>query len=67
MAAQDRNYIYYGTSSSSLEIERPLAHIICVNRQAESRNGKRIPLCIWGRHGIGKTELIEDFSRQNGF
>ena len=65
--ASEHNYIFYGTPSSSQETEKLLSHIITANRQAEARGGKRTPLCIWGRHGIGKTELIEDFSRQNGY
>lgn len=65
--ASEQNYIYYGTSCSSLEVENLLHHLIQTNRRAESEGRKRIPLCIWGRHGIGKTELVENFAQQNQF
>lgn len=64
--ASEHNYIYYGTPSSSLEIDNLLTHIITANRQAEEKGRKKRPLCIWGRHGIGKTELIENFAQENG-
>ena len=29
--------------------------------------GDRTPICIWGVHGIGKTALVEDIARDNGW
>jgi MoxR-like ATPase len=63
----NHNYIYYGSKSSSAEVETFLTHVIKVNENAIELGRKRIPLCIWGRHGIGKTELIETFARKKGY
>ena len=29
--------------------------------------GLKRPICIWGRHGIGKTEIVETYAREKGF
>ena len=44
-----------------------LQHFIKVNQKAESEGKRKTPVCIWGEHGIGKTELVEDFAISNGF
>jgi len=63
----NHNYTYYGSKSSATEVETFISHVIKVNENAIEEGRKRIPLCIWGRHGIGKTELIETFARNNGY
>lgn len=52
------NYIQYGTATNATEIETFLKHVLKCSRT---------PVCIWGKHGIGKTELVEDFAKANGF
>lgn len=52
------NYIQYGTKANSTEIERFLNHVL---------KSSRTPICIWGKHGIGKTELVENFAKKNNF
>lgn len=61
------NYIYYGTKTNTTEVEKLLAHAIRSNQIAIEKSGKQTPVCIWGRHGIGKTELVEKFAADNGF
>lgn len=61
------SYIYYGTRCNSEEIIRFLQHTIQINRQLEKNDRKKNPVCIWGEHGIGKTQLVEEFARSNGF
>lgn len=63
----NHNYIYYGSKSSASEVEAFIAHVIKVNEKAILEGRRRIPLCVWGRHGIGKTELIETFAQKNGY
>ncbi|MCB0649860.1 MAG: AAA family ATPase [Saprospiraceae bacterium] len=63
----NHNYLYYGSKSTAEEVESFITHVIRVNEKASAEGRKRIPLCVWGRHGIGKTELIEDFARNNGY
>lgn len=52
------NYIQYGTKANATEIEAFLNHVL---------ENTRVPVCIWGKHGIGKTELVENFAKANGF
>lgn len=65
--ADNFNYKYYGTLSTSKEVIHFIEHLIGVSQKAASEGKKRIPVCIWGKHGIGKTELVEDFAKHNGF
>lgn len=30
------------------------------------RNGRTLPLCIWGDRGVGKTQVVADFARTRG-
>jgi len=57
----------YGTAISVEELTELMDHLIVVNKQAESRGNRKTPLCVWGRHGIGKTELIEAYAAQRGY
>ncbi len=57
----------YGTSAKASEITRFLEHFIKINQKAEEKGNRKTPVCIWGTHGIGKTELIEEFAASRGF
>lgn len=38
-----------------------------VTTNAMDGGGERIPICIWGVHGIGKTALVEQVAEANGW
>lgn len=61
------NYIYYGTSCTSKEVESFLEHTIATNARAEANGRPRTPLCIWGQHGIGKTQLVQQVAEKQGY
>lgn len=61
------NYILYGTKSNADDVLKFIEHVIKTSRSAEQQGRKRIPVCIWGHHGIGKTELVEGFAKKNNF
>jgi hypothetical protein len=61
------NYIYYGTKCSSKEVEDFLLHTFASNMRAEEAGRKKTPICIWGQHGIGKTQLVEQLARERGY
>ncbi len=61
------NYIFYGTRTNASEVEKMLAHVFQSNETAISKGLKQTPVCIWGRHGIGKTDLVEKFAIENGY
>ena len=63
----DNQYIYYGTKTNALEIEKFILHVIKTNEYPNKVAKKRKSVCIWGKHGIGKTELVEKLALQNGF
>lgn len=63
----NHNYLYYGSKVSAIEVENFIDHMVKVNERANADGQKRIPLCIWGRHGIGKTELVEAYAEKNGY
>ncbi len=53
------NYQYYGTMSTSQEVTKFLSHCLGSNSPT--------PICIWGKHGIGKTELVEQFAKEHKY
>ncbi len=64
---QDHNYIFYGTKCNSKEVEDFLSHVFDANAQAEAEARKKTPVCIWGHHGIGKTQLVEEMAKAKGY
>ncbi|MBK6691693.1 MAG: AAA family ATPase [Myxococcales bacterium] len=60
------DYVYYGTACDTAELERFLAHTMTVNDKLEADGRRKTPVCIWGRHGIGKTEVVESLARSRG-
>jgi len=61
------NYIYYGTNTSPIEVEQFIDHMTEVNLGLQQNDKKGTPLCIWGKHGIGKTQLVESIAKKKGF
>ncbi|MEM7180615.1 MAG: AAA family ATPase [Spirochaetota bacterium] len=61
------SYIYYGTKCTSEEVLFFLQHTLESNQQLEKNGKRKVPVCIWGEHGIGKTQLVEDFAKDNGY
>ena len=61
------NYTYYGSHATASEVAAFIAHLIKVNDLAEMNGQSRTPVCIWGRHGIGKTEIVKALASERGF
>lgn len=61
------NYIYYGTKCSSKEVEDFLKHVFRANERAEAAGRLKTPACIWGNHGIGKTQLVQQLAADLGY
>lgn len=62
---QQFDYQVYGAKVSSLEIENLLNHLF--ESYPDHKNFVPVPLCIWGMHGIGKTQLIKEYAQRNGY
>lgn len=67
MANQQHHYFYYGTKTKASELLDFMAHLFEVNEKKESIGHRKTPICIWGRHGIGKTEIVETFALEQGY
>ena len=57
----------FGSLVDSVELIRFLSKVIADNLRLESDDKATMPVCIWGRHGIGKTEIVRQFAQSNGF
>lgn len=67
MARSAHDYIYYGTEAHAGEVRRFVEHVIRANIENERSGGRRTPVCIWGTHGIGKTELVRAIAEENKY
>lgn len=67
MKVGQHQYIYYGAKTNSVEVSKFVLHMLEVNKSSSKNNRKKAPICIWGRHGIGKTELVESIAKDNGY
>ncbi|MFO0671588.1 MAG: AAA family ATPase [Polyangiaceae bacterium] len=56
------DYVYYGTACDPDELTKFLSHALAVNESLEASGKRKTPVCIWGRHGIGKTEIVESIA-----
>jgi len=61
------DYIYYGTRSKAGEVVAFVRHVLRANMRAEARGQRKTPICIWGKHGIGKTEIVQALARDLGY
>jgi len=64
---QKYNYLFYSTKTTVSEIRRFVNHILDTNKVAEEANKPKTPICIWGRHGIGKTQLVEALAKEKNY
>jgi hypothetical protein len=56
-----------GASVNAQQLEAFLHLIIADNRRMQQSGLPGTPLCIWGSHGIGKTEIVRSFARANQY
>ncbi len=56
-----------GTKSTANEIKDFMTYVFATNEKAIKSGGTRTPICIWGTHGIGKTALVRDYARKQGY
>jgi hypothetical protein len=65
--SQNNSYIYYGTKCNTAELESFIQHTLITNEQLDAKGARKTPLCIWGEHGIGKTQTVEGYAKKNGY
>lgn len=59
-----KDYQYYGLKSTSIEVANFIRHLIQSNETFEARQQRKTPVCIWGTHGIGKTDLVHQIAQE---
>lgn len=56
-----------GPTLDATNLAAVLGHVLEANALATTHGELPTPVCIWGPHGIGKTELVREFARQRGW
>jgi hypothetical protein len=56
-----------GQSVNSIQLRRILEHIFIRNDAMQSKGQRGTPILIWGNHGLGKTQSVMDYARQNNW
>lgn len=60
------NYITFGSKVAAGQVWQLLEHV--AGQYLDKGHAQRpTPFCIWGMHGIGKTELVRDFAHRKGY
>ena len=55
----------YGAKLDAARIRKTLHHVFQSNLRAQEAGRPGTPVCIWGTHGLGKTMVVQDYSREN--
>ena len=55
-------FIEFGKKGSSREIKEILSHIFERNNDLNKENKRGTAVCIWGTHGLGKTQIVRDYA-----
>ena len=59
--------LMYGARQDAIQIEKTLDHMFQTNRSLQESGGQAIPICIWGKHGIGKTQLVQEYAEKHNW
>jgi hypothetical protein len=67
--SEDFDYMLYGPRLTGAPFVRFIDHLYEGNVHRLAAGQQPVPCCIWGRHGIGKTQSMRDFAarRKVGF
>jgi hypothetical protein len=57
----------YGARLDAVRIRKLLHHVFQSNLRAQERGRSGTPVCIWGTHGLGKTMVVQDYAREQGW
>ena len=57
----------YGEELNSKEITSFLDYAMKQNDALAAKGKRGTPVCIWGKHGIGKTEMVIQFAKKNNW
>ena len=62
----------YGPKLDPIALQKVLDHVFTRNAQvagigAGKPNSRGTPICIWGSHGLGKTQMVQDYAKSKGW
>lgn len=58
----------YGDTLNSADLEEFLSFVFETNlKSEEERSDRPIPICIWGRHGLGKTASVIEYAKSHNW
>ena len=64
----DSSLSCYGEQVTPEGLKKLLVHVFETNFEKQDKEDKvGTPICIWGTHGIGKTQIAEAFARERGW
>ena len=55
-------FIEFGKKGNSREIKVILSHIFERNNDLNKEDKRGTAVCIWGTHGLGKTQIVRDYA-----
>jgi hypothetical protein len=64
---QKTTYLEYGSQVNARQLETFLRHMLRHNQALDRSHKPQTPVCIWGKHGIGKTEIVETLAADLGY
>ncbi|MCH2025296.1 MAG: AAA family ATPase [Verrucomicrobiales bacterium] len=56
-----------GSKLDAISLESILSHIFERNDKLGMKGSRGTPVCIWGTHGLGKTEMVKDYANSRGW
>lgn len=56
-----------GPGVHAAELVQFLKQAFADNERMETQGLPKTPVCIWGKHGIGKTEIVRTFAQEKGY
>ena len=56
-----------GPKLGPIALERILSHVFQRNDALGGKGGRGTPICIWGTHGLGKTQIVRDYASSRGW
>lgn len=57
----------FGADLDADSLTRFVERTVTTNSVLHAAGQASVPICIWGTHGIGKTALVENIARRNGW
>ena len=61
------DFIELGKKGNSKELRDILNHIFERNNILNDDGKRETPICIWGTHGLGKTQIVRDYAINKGW